>query len=153
MIQSPVEGALKETLQQIADRILEGTGADISLVCIRLDDGTYRIEGYAGDFPGEMKNDLDFKAGEAGTGGSVAQTGEPRLIRDYLKEMADSPFMGTAKKVGVRSIVNAAAGPAGDVIAVLYVMGRTPDTLDETDRDQLVAQAKIADIAIRLAVA
>ena len=55
MIQSPVEGALKETLQQIADRILEGTGADISLVCIRLDDGTYRIEAYAGDFPGEMK--------------------------------------------------------------------------------------------------
>ena len=149
MIQSPTQGALKQTLQQIADRILEGTGGDISLVCLRLDDGTYRIEAFAGDFPAELKNDLDFKAGQGGTGGSVAATGVSRLIRDYLEEMADSPFVATAKKVGVRSIVNAAAGPAGDVIAVLYVMSRTPRKLDESDRDRLTAQAKIADIAIR----
>lgn len=82
----------------------------------------------------------------------VAETGEPRLIRDYLEEMKDSPFMETAKKVGVRSIVNAAAGPGGDVIAVLYVMSRTPNTLDESDRDRLAAQATIADIAIRNAL-
>lgn len=55
MIESPVQGALKETLQQIADKILDGTGADISLVCLRLDDGTYRIEAYAGDFPVALK--------------------------------------------------------------------------------------------------
>ena len=152
MIQSPVQGALKATLQQIADRILDGTGADISLVCPRLDDGTYRIEAYAGDFPVELKNDLDFKAGQGGTGGLVAETGKPRLIRDYLEEMQDSPFLDTAKKVGVRSIVNAAAGPAGDVIAVLYVMSRTPNTLGENDRDLLAGQAKIADIAIRNAL-
>ena len=152
MIQSPVQGALKATLQQIADRILDGTGADISLVCLRLDDGTYRIEAYTGDFPVELKNDLDFKAGQGGTGGLVAETGKPRLIRDYLEEMQDSPFLDTAKKVGVRSIVNAAAGPAGDVIAVLYVMSRTPNTLAENDRDLLAAQAKVADIAIRNAL-
>ena len=149
MIESPAEGVLKDTLQQIADAILDGTGADISVVCLRLEDGTYRVEAYAGDFPVALKDDLDFKAGQGGAGGVVAETGEPRLIRDYLREMKDSPFMDTAKKVGVRSIVNAAAGPAGDVIAVLYVMSRTPDTLSETDRDRLAAQAKIADIAIR----
>ena len=152
MIQSPVQGALKETIQQIADRILDGTGADISLVCLRLDDGTYRVEAYAGDFPVALKNDLDFKAGQGGTGGVVAENGKPRLIRAYLKEMQASPFLETAKKVGVRSIVNAAAGPGGDVIAVLYVMSRTPNTLDESDRDRLAAQAKIADIVIRNAI-
>ena len=149
MIQSPVQGVLKETLQQVSDRILDGSGADISLVCLRLDNGIYRIEAYSGDFPAALKDDLDFEAGQAGTGGLVAETAQPRLIRDYLEEMRDSPFIATAKKVGVRSIVNAAAGPAGDVIAVLYVMSRTPNTLDETDRDRLAAQAKIADIAIR----
>ena len=77
-----------------------------------------------------------------GAGGVVDETGEPRLIRDSLRETKDSPFMETAKKVGVRSIVNAAAGPAGDVIAVLYVMSRTPDTLSETDRGRLAGQAK-----------
>ena len=82
----------------------------------------------------------------------MAETGKPRLIRDYLEEMQDSPFLDTAKKVGVRSIVNAAAGPAGDVIAVLYVMSRTPNTLAEIDRDLLAGQAKIADIAIRNAL-
>ena len=152
MIKSPAEGVLKDTLQRIADAILDGTGADISVVCLRSEDGTYRIEAYAGDFPVALKDDLDFKAGQGSAGGVVAETGEPRLIRDYLREMKDSPFMETAKKVGVRSIVNAAAGPAGDVIAVLYVMNRTPDTLSETDRDRLAAQAKIADIAIRNAI-
>ena len=37
MMESPVQGLLKETLGQIADRILRGTNGDISLVCPRLD--------------------------------------------------------------------------------------------------------------------
>ena len=152
MIQSPVQGVLKNTVEEIADRILDGTGADISLVCLRLDDGTYRIEAFAGDFPGELKNDLDFKAGDAGTGGVVALNAEPRLIHDYLAEMKDSPFIETAKKVGVRSIVNAAAGTPGDVIAVLYVMSRAPNLLTASDRDRLAAEARIADLAIRNAI-
>ena len=74
------------------------------------------------------------------------------MIRDYLQEQRDSPFIETAKKVGVRSIVNAAVGPAGDVVAVVYLMSRTPNVLNEHDRDRLVAQAGIAEIAIRNAV-
>ena len=54
MTESPVQGVLKDTLQQIADRILSGTNGDISLVCPRLDNGIYRIEAYAGDFPAEL---------------------------------------------------------------------------------------------------
>ena len=152
MTESPVQGVLKHTLQQIADRILGGTDGDISLVCLRLDDGVYRVEAYAGDFPAEHIADLDFRAGEGGTGGRVAQTAQPRLIHDYLEEMSDSPMFETGKKVGVRSIVNAAAGPAGDVIAVLYVMSRTPGKLKEQDMNRLVAQAGIAEIAIRNAM-
>lgn len=139
----------KKTLQQIAEQILSGTHGDISLVCVRRDDGIYRVEAYAGDFPAEVIPALDFRAGGGGTGGSVAETGQPRLINDYLQELADSPFIETGKKVGVRSIVNAACGPAGDVVAVLYVMSRTPNTLTERNRDNLAAQAKIAEIVIR----
>lgn len=152
MIQSPAKGVLKETVQQIADRILSGTNGDVSLVCLRLDSGVYRIEAFTGEFPAEVIPDLDFRAGQAGSGGRVALTGEPRLINDYLVELADSPFIETGKKVGVRSIVNAAVGPAGDVIAVLYVMSRTPNVLTERDMDRLAAQAKIAEIAIRNAM-
>lgn len=143
---------IKETLQRIADRVLSGTEGEISLVCLRRADGIYRIEAYAGDFPAEVIPHLDFRAGQAGTGGSVAETGKPRLIHDYRAEIPDSPFMETGKRVGVRSIVNAAVGPAGDVIAVLYVMSRTPNRFTEQDLDRLVAQAKIAEIAIRLAI-
>ena len=152
MTESPVRGLLKDTLQQIADRILSDTEGDISLVCLRLANGIYRVEAYAGDFPAEEILNLDFRAGEGGTGGVVAETGKPRLINDYLKELADSPFIETGKRVGVRSIVNAACGPAGDVIAVLYVMSRTPNTLTEQTMDNLAAQAKIADVAIRNAI-
>lgn len=149
MTDSPKEGVFKQTLQAIADRILSGTGGDISLVCIRLDDGIYRIEAFAGDFPTEHLLALDFRAGEGGTGGLVAETGKPRLINDYLKELADSPFIETGKQVGVRSIINAACGAAGDVVAVLYVMSRTPNVFTEIDKNLLAAQARIADIAIR----
>ena len=140
---------LEETLQQIADRVLDGTGGEIALVCLRREDGVYRIEAYAGDFPAEVIPALDFRAGDAGSGGIVAETGNPRLIRDYLVELADSPFMETGRKVGVRSIINAACGSAGDVIAVLYVMSRAPDVFTEGDMEILAAQARIAEIAIR----
>ena len=148
----PVRGVFRKTLQQIAERVLAGTGGDVSLVCLRLGDGTYRIEAYAGDFPAEVIPALDFRAGDAGTGGVVAETGRPRLIRDYPVELADSPFIETGKRVGVRSIVNAACGPAGDVVAVLYVMSRTPNVFTERDMEVLAAQARIADIAIRNAM-
>ena len=147
------EDLLTVTLQQIADRILSDTRGEISLVCLRSDDGVYRVAAHAGDFPVAFISNLDFRAEEGGTGGSVATTGQPRLINDYLVDMADSPFIETGKKVGVRSIVNAACGAAGDVIAVLYVMSRTPRTLTEQDMHILAAQAKIADVAIRMALA
>lgn len=152
MSESPARGVLEETLQHIADRVLAGTGGDIALACLRLEDGTYRIVAYAGDFPAEVIPALDFRAGDAGTGGVVAETGNPRLIRDYPVELPDSPFIETGKRVGVRSIVNAACGPAGDVVAVLYVMSRTPNVFTERDMEVLAAQARIADIAIRNAM-
>ena len=67
------------------------------------------------------------------------------MIHDYPVELADapaavSPFIeGSGKRVGVRSIVNAACGSAGDVIAVLYVMSRTPNVFTERDMEILVA--------------
>ena len=149
MAEALAETRLDKTLQQIADCMLAGTGADISLACLRLDDGTYRIKAFAGDFPVAVKHDLDFKVGQAGTGAAVATSGEPRLVRDYLKEMGDSPHLATSKIVGSRSIICAAAGPAGDVIAVFYVMSRTPNKLGEPDLHRLVTQAEIAEIAIR----
>ena len=152
MIESPVRGVFGETLEQIAERVLAGTDGDIALVCLRLGDGTYRIEAYAGDFPAEVIPALDFRAGDAGTGGVVAETGSPRLIHDYLVELPDSPFIETGKRVGVRSIINAACGTAGDVIAVLYVMSRTPGVFTERDMEILAAQARIAEIAIRNAM-
>ena len=152
MTESPVEGVLKTTLSQIAERILSGTNGDISLVCLRLDNGIYRVEAFAGDFPAEHTLALDFRAGEGGTGGIVAENGKPRLVGDYLKELADSPFIETGKKVGVRSILNAACGPAGDVIAVLYVMSRTPNVFTERTMEILAAQAEMAEIAIRNAM-
>ena len=74
MIQSPVQGLLKDTLQQIAERLLSGTEGDISLVCPRLDNGLYRIEAYAGDFPTEVDiTKLDYRAGQKGAGALVAK--------------------------------------------------------------------------------
>ena len=71
---------LKETLQQIAlsecSPVLTVMSGTSRLVCLRLDDGTYRIEAYAGDFPAQVIPALDFRAGSgAGTGGVVAETG------------------------------------------------------------------------------
>ena len=77
MIKSPAEGVLKDTLQRIADAILDGTGADISVVCLRSEDGTYRIEAYAGDFPVALKDDLDFKAGQGSAGECPPATAPP----------------------------------------------------------------------------
>ena len=97
MTESPVRGPLKHTLQQIADRILSDTDGDISLVCLRLDNGIYRVEAYAGDFPAEEILNLDFRAGEGGTGGIVAETGKPQLGRagagsgEYLPSDAGTP--------------------------------------------------------------
>jgi len=151
MSNAATQELIASTYQPIADRILSGSPGEIALVCLRFDDAVYRVAAYAGDFPVDLISNLDFRAEEGGTGGSVATTGKPRLINDYLVDMADSPFVETGKKVGVRSIVNAACGPAGDVVAVLYVMSRTPNRLTEQDMLTLVAQAKIADVAIRLA--
>ena len=153
MIQSPVQGVLKVTLQTIAERILNGSGGDIALVCPRLANGVYRIEAHAGGFPPEIHiPDVDYRAGSPGAGGQVAATGKPRLIDDYWEQIPNSPFINQIKTIGARSIVNAAAGPKGDVIAVLYLMSRTPGLFKTADMDRLQAQADIAEIAIRLAV-
>ena len=150
MIQSPVQGRLKETLQQIAERILSGTTGDISLVCPRLDNGLYRIEAHAGDFPDGIDiTKLDYRAGQGGCGAMVAKTGVPRLVDDYLSDIPDSPFIETVKKVGARSMAAAPVGPAGDVIAIIYVISKTPGVLVEQDLERLAAQAKIVEIAIR----
>ena len=153
MVESPVQGVLKVTLQAIAERILKGSGGDISLVCPRLANGVYRIEAHAGGFPPEVHiPDVDYRAGSPGAGGQVAATGEPRLIDDYWEQIPDSPFINQIKTIGARSIVNAAAGPKGDVIAVLYVMSRTPGFFKPSDMERLQGQADIAEIAIRLAL-
>lgn len=150
MFQSPVQGLLKDTLQQIAERILSGTNGDISLVCPRLDNGLYRIEAHAGDFPAGVDiTKLDYRAGQRGCGAQVAKTGKPRLVNDYLSDIPDSPFIESVKKVGARSMAAAPVGLAGDVIAVIYVISKTPDVLDEQDLKRLAAQATIVEIAIR----
>ena len=73
------------------------------------------------------------------------KTGKPRLVNDYLKDIPDSPFIETVKKVGARSMASAAVGPAGDVIAVIYVISKTPNKLNERDMERLATQAKIVE--------
>ena len=150
MIKSPVQGVLKDTLEQIAERILAGSRGEISMVCLRLDNGAYRIEAHDGGLPPNLDiPSVDFLPGDGGAGARVAQTGEPQIIAEYAKELSDSPYLGPIATMGVNAIVNAPVGPKGDVIAVLYVMSRTPDRFDEADMNRLVAQAGIAEIAIR----
>ena len=153
MIESPVHGVLKDTLDQIAKRILAGSRGEISMVCLRLDDGAYRIEAHDGGFPHDLDiPSVDFLPGDGGAGARVAQSGEPQVIAEYAKELSHSPYLGPIATMGVNAIVNAPVGPKGDVIAVLYVMSRTPGRFDELDMDRLVTQAEIAEIAIRNAL-
>ena len=153
MIESPVQGKLKHTLDQIAERILAGSRGELSMVCLRLDNGAYRIEAHRGGLPPDMDiPSVDFLPGDGGAGARVAQTGEPQIIADYAKEMTASPYQGPIANMGVKAIVNAPVGPRGDVIAVLYVMSRTASRFDEADMKRLVAQADIAEIAVRNAL-
>ena len=153
MIESPVQGVLKDTLGQIAERILEGSRGEISMICLRLDSGAYRIEAHCGGLPPDLDiPSVDFLPGDGGAGARVAQTGEPQIIAEYATELADSPYVGPIATMGVNAIVNAPVGPKGDVIAVLYVMSRTPGHFKESDMNRLVAQAGIAEIAIRNAL-
>ena len=153
MVDSPPQGVLKETLDLIAKRILDGSRGDISMVCLRMDNGAYRIEAHAGGFPSDIDiPSVDFVPGDGGAGARVAQTGEPQVISNYAEELSDSPYLGPIASMGVHAIVNAPIGPKGDVIAVLYVMSRTPGRFDESDMDRLVAQAAIAEIASRNAL-
>ena len=147
-----IPNILEQTLQLITDRVLNGTAGDMSLVCLRLESGVYRIKTYTGDFPPEVIPDLDFRAGEAGVGAQVAGTGEPRLIGDYRTEISDSPFLPTSRRVGARSIVCVAIGPPDDVIAVIYLMSRTPNRFTDQDMRRMVMQAEMAEIALRLAM-
>ena len=154
MIESPVTGVLKATLDEIAKRILAGSRGDLSMVCLRLDDGAYRIEAHAGGLPPELDiPSVDFRPGDGGAGARVALSGEPQVISNYAVDLAGSPYRGPIASMGVNAIVNAPVGPKGDVIAVLYVLSRTPSQFDETDMNRLVAQADIAEIAIRNALA
>ena len=153
MIESPVQGVLKDTLDQIAKRILGGSRGEISMICLRLDNGAYRIEAHDGGLPPDLDiPSVDFLPGDGGAGARVAQSGEPQVIAQYAKELSDSPYLGPIATMGVNAIVNAPVGPKGDVIAVLYVMSRTLGRFDESDMNRLVVQAEIAEIAIRNAL-
>jgi signal transduction protein with GAF and PtsI domain len=153
MIESPVQGRLKHTLDQIAVQILAGSRGELSMVCLRLDSGAYRIEAHQGGLPADMDiPSVDFLPGDGGAGARVAQTGEPQVIAEYARELTASPYLGPIATMGVNAIVNAPVGPKGDVIAVLYVMSRTPGRFDESDMSRLVLQANMAEVAIRNAL-
>lgn len=150
MIESPVQGILRDTLDRIAEQILHGSRGEFSMVCLRLDNGAYRIEAHRGGIPPDLDiPSVDFLPGDGGAGARVAQTGQPQIIADYARELTASPYLGPIASMGVNAIVNAPVGPKDDVIAVLYVMSRTPGRFDEADMNRLVTQAGIAEIAIR----
>lgn len=139
--------------QKIADRILEGTIGAFSLCCVRLPkSGLYRILGVAGVFPRKNIIPLDFKAGQGGTGGTVVKTGVPRLAHDYLIEYASSPFRKTADSMSVRSLIIAPVGKKLPTYGVLYVIGRQPNMFTRGDLNRLIAEARVAEVALEMAM-
>jgi hypothetical protein len=153
MIESPVQGNLKDTLDQIAKDILAGSRGELSMICLRLDGGSYRIEAHDGGLPPDLDiPSVDFLPGDGGAGARVALSGEAQIIANYAKELTDSPYRGPIATMGVSAIVNAPVGPKGDVIAVLYLMSRTPGRFDQADMNRLVAQAESAESEIRNAL-
>ena len=144
------QSLVQSTVDAIAEHILCGSTADISLVHMRDGDTDfYPLAAYAGSFPGRYASKIAYHAGQGGVSGTVVKDCVPRLVHDYPLEYADSPFKATAAKIGVRSLACAPMGETGNVLGVIYLISHQPNWFTRADVDRLVAVASVAALAIR----
>ncbi|MBI3457333.1 MAG: response regulator [Candidatus Rokubacteria bacterium] len=139
--------ALEPTLRLIVERARELLQAEECLLALRQENSdTFAMQAYSGMVT-EALAQIRFRAGE-GVSGRVVMTARPVIVRDYLEEFRDSPFLGAVKEAGVRSHVAVPLKAQGTVIGVLLVQSRTPSKFDEQDQELLSALADQAAIAI-----
>ena len=139
----------QSTVQAIADRAREISGADVAMLYLRRD-GTdvFTIRAYSGAVAERLIRKLDFTIDQKGVGAGVARTGKPALIANYPVEYPNSPFKDQATEIGVRSIVAVPLEDRQTLIGVLYIVSVTPSRFSEEDQRLLSAQAYPAALAI-----
>jgi GAF domain-containing protein len=145
--------AVQTTAQEVANLILRGSAADISLVHLREGDTDfYPLAAYAGSFPDKFAKKIAYRAGQGGVSGTVAKDCVPRLVNDYPLEYPNSPFKGTAAAFGLRSLACAPMGVKGNVLGVIYLISRQPNWFTKADIERLVAVAPVATLALEHAM-
>jgi signal transduction histidine kinase/CheY-like chemotaxis protein len=138
---------LKPTLQLIVRRAHDLLQAEVSLLALREEEtDTFAIQAHSGTVPESLAR-LRIRPGE-GIGGSVVETGMPKIVGDYSKEYPDSPFLGVVQEADVRSVVAVPLKARDVLIGVLYVQSRDPYKFREEDEKLLSALADHAAVAI-----
>jgi HAMP domain-containing protein len=98
--------ALEPTLDLIVERARALLNADISVLALRGEDSDmFGVEAVAGEGAEALK-ERRFREGEA-VGGRVVQEQRSIIVRDYLSEYADSPFLDSIR--GIRKTCNCSA--------------------------------------------
>ncbi|HEV8308180.1 MAG TPA: response regulator [Methylomirabilota bacterium] len=139
--------ALEPTLRLIVERargLLQAEGCTLALR--REGSDTFAIEAFSGTIT-EGLVEVPFKAGE-GVRGRAVMTARPILVKDYVREHLDSPFLEPVREAGTRSMIAVPLRARGVVIGVLNVSSRAPDQFREDDQQLLSALADQAAIAI-----
>jgi len=138
---------LEPTLKLIVDRARDLLDAEVGTLALRQGEtDTFAIQASSGRVP-EALATLHARAGE-GLVGSVAASGQPIIVRDYLEEFPDSPFRHIVEESGLRSQVAVPLRARDVVTGVLLVHSTATGQFDDEDRQLLSALADHASIAI-----
>jgi signal transduction histidine kinase/CheY-like chemotaxis protein len=139
--------ALQPTLHLIVERARELLRADACMLILRQGDGdVFAIQAHSGTVADSLLR-AQFRAGE-GVSGRVLVSAEPVLVRDYLQEYGDSPYLGGVQESGIRSLVAVPLKAHGAIIGILAVTSREAARFGEEDRQLLSVLADQAAIAI-----
>jgi len=138
---------LEPTLQLIVDRGRNLLDGEVGVLALR-EEGTdtFAVQASQGRIAGPLTS-LQVRAGE-GLIGTVAESGKPRIVRDYLEEFSQSPFRKNMEEAGLHALVAVPLRAREAVTGVLLVASAQRGQFDEDDRQLLAALADHASIAI-----
>jgi signal transduction histidine kinase/DNA-binding response OmpR family regulator len=139
--------ARQPTLHLIVERARELLGADACMLSLRQGNGdAFAIQAHSGTVADSLLR-AHFRAGE-GVAGRVLVSAEPVLVRDYLQEYGDSPYLGGVQESGIRSLVAVPFKAHGAISGILAVTSQEAARFGEEDRQLLSGLADQAAIAI-----
>nr|NIW85718.1 GAF domain-containing protein [Gammaproteobacteria bacterium] len=144
---------LEPTLELIVDRARSLLNAELSVIALREEEegetDVYPIQAHSGPMS-EALGKLCIKPGQ-GLGGRAVATGMPAIVGDYDTECPDSPFLGTVRRAGLRSVIAVPLKSRNDTIGILYVASSQAGRFGDEDLQLLSALADQAAIAIESA--